>query len=763
MSNAIDPVAISRALAVEFGTSMSLSSVAGENDNFLAVTPDGVSYVAKVASPSTCRERIELEHVAVEAIVAADLGIALPSLVPNQHGDVIVSVRDVTGCQRYVRLLEFVPGDAWGTSVPASSGRLRSLGGLIAQIAVGLRTVDMPAARHSHEWDLARVEAHWSKVEAVDGLQRQQMLATAFERWAAVTQDLLTVPRGLIHGDLNDDNILIDNDRICGLLDFGDALINPLVCDLAIAMAYILLDHPDPWNAGAQIVAGYHEVRPLSETEAELLFPLLMARLAVSLVISDSRRRIDPERDAWFVTEKRAWSFLERFGDEDPVHVADRLTKLCSIRPYSDRGATAADLLERRSRTTSTALSLNYDKPIKFIRGRGAYLIDERGRPYLDLYNNVCHVGHCHPHVVQAGKRQMEALNTNTRYLTDAHVDYLERLTALLPPSLDTVFLVNSGSEANELALRLARTHSGHHDVLVVDNAYHGHTDTLINISPYKFNGRGGQGQPSWVHVASLPPSIGDVPNERGDASAYADHDAIERTINEAGRPIAAFIAETLLSCGGQVIPPLDFFETAFRHVRAAGGVCILDEVQVGFGRVGTHFWAFERYGVTPDIVVLGKPIGNGHPMAAVVCTRAVAASFESMGMEYFATFGGNPVSCAIGLAVLDVIKQEGLQEHAHETGGFLLKNIGELAKRHGKIGAVRGVGLFAGIEINEEDGVPSPVLANRIVEALRQRRILVGTDGPHNNVIKIKPPLPVATQDIARFVLELDDILTKL
>jgi 4-aminobutyrate aminotransferase-like enzyme len=371
-------------------------------------------------------------------------------------------------------------------------------------------------------------------------------------------------------------------------------------------------------------------------------------------------------------------------------------------------------------------------------------------------------VGHCHPHVVRAGQEQMARLNTNTRYLTDAHVTYAERLVSTLPAPLDTVFLLNSGSEANEVALRLARAHSGARDVWVLENAYHGHTQKLTDVSPYKFMGPGGSGSHEpWVHVLPLPDGFrGSFKGDTEDTgTAYGD--SAGAVIRAAEVPVGAFLAETLPSCGGQIIPPPNYFETVFEHVRAAGGVCILDEVQVGLGRTGSHFWAFERYGVVPDIVVMGKPIGNGHPLGAVACTSEVAQSFATIGMEFFSTFGGNPVSCAIGSAVLDVIENEGLQEHARTTGAWFLEVLRDLCDRFSCIGDVRGVGLFLGIDFVGRDGItPATALAHRVVQALRSHRILVGTDGPFDNVVKIKPPLVVTRADVDHFVLVLEHIL---
>jgi 4-aminobutyrate aminotransferase-like enzyme len=572
----------------------------------------------------------------------------------------------------------------------------------------------------------------------------------------------------LIHGDLNDENLLVIEGRLAGVIDFGDMLYNPLVCDLAIALTYALLHAPDPWDAGARIVAAYHAVRPLSVTEVELLYPLITARLAVSLVVSARRRIEDPERDAWFATEERAAAFLLQHGRHDPVAIADALARDIDVQPYPDRGATAAELLPRRHAHVSRSLSLSHGEPIKLMRGRGAYLIDERGRPYLDLYNNVAHVGHCHPRVVAAGAEQMGRLNTNTRYLTDAHVAYSERLAATLPAELPVIFLLNSGTEANELALRLARCHTDNRDVLVLDNAYHGHTQGLIDVSPYKFMGRGGRGRSEpWVHVAPMPDTFRG-PHRALPATEQAVAYASDAAAIVAGleHPPAAFMAETLPSCGGQIIPPPGYFCAVAEHVRAAGGLLILDEVQVGLGRVGSAFWAFETQDVVPDIVVMGKPIGNGHPLAAVACTRAVAASFEDNGMEFFSTFGGNPVSCAIGSAVLDVIESEGLQAHARDVGNHALAALRALhaeqpAGRPG-IGDVRGMGLFLGIELVEADGfTPASTLARAVINALRDHRILTGTDGPYDKVIKIKGPMVVTAEDVDRFARVLREVLT--
>lgn len=390
-------------------------------------------------------------------------------------------------------------------------------------------------------------------------------------------------------------------------------------------------------------------------------------------------------------------------------------------------------LIEERHRLLGRNLSVAYEKQLNIVRGSMQYLYDDEGRRYLDAYNNVAHVGHCHPKVVAAGQKQMELLNTNTRYLSNLILQYAAKLTATLPESLGVCFFVNSGSEANELALRLARTHTKARDLIVLEHAYHGNTTTLIDISPYKHDGPGGGLAPSWVHKSPLPASQAD-----------AQH-VIDLAVKLRSR-LCGFIAESMPSVAGQIVFPDGYLAQAYDAVRDAGGVCIADEVQTGYGRTGTHFWAFEKYGVVPDIVVLGKPIGNGHPIGAVITTRAIADSFDN-GMEFFSTFGGNNVSCAIGLQVLEVVQQENLQAHALKIGEHLLKGLRDLQQRHEIIGDVRGSGLFLGVELLR-DSIPATQEAARIVNQLRERGILLGTDGPYHNVLKIRPPMPFTEAD---------------
>ena len=416
--------------------------------------------------------------------------------------------------------------------------------------------------------------------------------------------------------------------------------------------------------------------------------------------------------------------------------------------------------LKLRRKYLGPSLSLSYDEPLKIVRGNGSYLYDENGREYLDCVNNISHVGHCHPVVIQAAHEQNQLLNTNTRYLHDNIIELAEKLISKLPEPLSVCYFVNSGSEANELALRMAAALTGNNNAIVLDHAYHGNTSSLINISPYKFNGRGGKGKPDHVQVVPMPDMFrGEFTDSKSAGLQYAQN--VQDAIKLQGGG-STFIAESLLGCGGQILLPDGFLQDSFQYIRNAGGICISDEIQVGLGRVGIHFWGFELQNTIPDIVTIGKPLGNGHPIAAVVTTPEIANTFNN-GMEYFNSFGGNPVSCAIALSVLNVIEAENLQQNALDVGNYLLSELNLLKQKYELIGDVRGAGLFIGIELVKDLKTKEPALemANEIVNNMKGRGILISTDGPFNNVLKIKPPLVFTRENADSLIQMLENILS--
>jgi 4-aminobutyrate aminotransferase-like enzyme/Ser/Thr protein kinase RdoA (MazF antagonist) len=758
--------AIADLLHAEYNLTGEITLLRGENENYRITLANGRSYVLKLVTARISSEVLELEGEIVAHLQAAGVKLDLPQLVPTQSGEKEASHKLDKQTTLRARLFEFVSGTPWFVAGRPSSDQFRDLGEVLAAVDVALADCEIAEARRTHPWDLTRAAQHREKIGLIQDLDQRRIVEWMFHLYAACALPRLSeLPQGIIHADVNDENILVQDGRISGLLDFGDSLYNPTISDLAIAMAYAMLDQSDPLRAGADVVSGYHQFRPLREAEIEVLFPLICGRLCTTVLNAAERRHIDPDHPTWFVSEASAWDLLGKLAAVDPLEARKRLTSSIDAAPSKDNGAPLGKLLEKRRGVISPALSIAYRQPHKMVRGEGQYLFDHRGRPFLDLVNNVCHVGHCHPRVVAAGQRQMASLNTNTRYLYDGLTDYAARLCETLPDPLTTVFLLNSGSEANELALRLAMTHTGRSHFLVVEGAYHGHTANLIALSPYKFRGPGGSGAAqSWVHVVPTPDGYRGKYKGAGRETGVAYGDEVKQVIRQAEAPLAGFLVEPLMSCAGQIVPPDGYLETAFRHIRQVGGVCIVDEVQTGFGRVGSHFWGFEMQDVVPDIVVMGKPIGNGHPMAAVVTTDAIAVSFAN-GMEFFSTFGGNPVSCAIGSAVLDVIQDEGLQQRALELGDRFCKGLKLLMQKHHLIGDVRGAGLFIGIELVRDRGTLEPATeeADELVQRLNERGILLSTDGPFHNVIKIKPPLVLTEDDVDMTLRCMDDELAEI
>ena len=421
-------------------------------------------------------------------------------------------------------------------------------------------------------------------------------------------------------------------------------------------------------------------------------------------------------------------------------------------------------LQKLRKKYLSQSFSLSYNEPLHLVRGRGQYLYDSKGNEYLDAVNNIQHVGHSHPKVTEAANEQFKKLNTNTRYLDKTILDYARALTDKLPSNLNKCYFTNSGSESNDLALRIARNHSNSKETIVLEGAYHGHVTSLIEISPYKHDGPGGKGPPEYVHVVPMPDPFRGIYRGQSSGLKYAaEVKTILDEIRSNDKRVSAFIFEPILGCGGQIIPPNDFLSSSFKMVRDNNGVCIADEVQVGFGRMGESFWGFETQDIVPDIVTLGKSIGNGHPLSVVITSEDLSNEFNN-GMEYFNSFGGNPVSCAIGHAVLKIIEEEELQKNAFRVGNELKTLLNEVKSVHDIIGDVRGKGLFLGIEIirDLETLEPDKQVTHKIVNEMRSRKILLSSDGPDHNVIKVKPPMVFNSSNALFLVETLDKVLSK-
>jgi 4-aminobutyrate aminotransferase-like enzyme/Ser/Thr protein kinase RdoA (MazF antagonist) len=697
------------------------------DQNFRLRVESGELLVLKIANSGERRDVLEYQNETIRRVAAGCPDLTLPRILPDRSGR---EIADAGG--HLVRLLTWIPGKCLA-EIPAHTPELlSSLGRALARIDRALAGLTHPAAHRTLHWDVRHAGLARQHLHLLPDRQRA-IVEAGFAAWDRI--DWSALRTGVIHGDANDYNVLVEDGRVVSILDFGDSVHTATVCDPAIAIAYAMLDKPDPVAAARCVAEAYYAEYPLTAAEADALWTLAVARLCLSVCYSAHHAQAAPENQYLGVTDAPAWALLERLSDWHADWPHDVMRRACGF----GAGRAPRAIQTTRAEHLGPSLSLSYRQPLHITHGWRSRLFDSSGHTYLDCVNNVAHVGHSHPRVVEAAAAQMRALNTNTRYLHENLAEYCERLTATLPEPLRVVYLVCSGSEANELALRLARAHTGREQVIVVDTAYHGNTNALIDLSPYKFSGPGGRGKPAHVHVVPTPDAY------RGGFSLNDVRQAAQRARGD----LAAFFCESALSCAGQVILPPGYLRDAFAAVREAGGVCVADEVQTGFGRAGSHFWMFETQGAVPDIVTLGKPIGNGHPMGAVVTTREIAASFAN-GMEYFNTFGGNPVSCAVGLAVLDVIRDEGLQENARATGGFLLEGLREMARHNRLIGDVRGQGLFIGIEFVRDRDTREPAAeeASAVVEALKERGILLSTDGPFHNVIKIKPPLVFSRAD---------------
>lgn len=796
------PIAESEAVRLAreiFNLDVSAKSLPGEyDDNFHLASTEGREFVLKVMHPAREQSFVDMQCQALQHLAKRAQQLCLPRVCPIPSGDAFTVAALFDGTKRLLWLLTYVPGPVLAKVSPHTPELLRSLGEFLGVMDDALADFSHPAAHRELKWDLAR--AGWIRdyLHHIGDPERRELV----ERFLAlyeleVMPVLKSLRRSVVYGDANDYNVLVSPPwpqprKIVSVIDFGDMHLGITVSELAIAVAYAILGKGDPLSPACAVIAGYHSVFPLQESEIGLLYPLIAIRLAVSVTNSAHRKSLVADDPYITISEAPAWEALEKLARIDPRLALHSFRNACGLlalrhdnkarKSASPVAVSSGALPDLDSRTAPLAnaeetlasrrallggnLSVSYQKPLKIVRGWMQYLYDDAGRAYLDVYNNVPLVGHSHPRVVRAIQDQIALLNTNTRYLHDNIIRYAQRLTLLLPDPLRVCYFVNSGSEANELALRLARAHTGREDVIVLEHAYHGHTTTLIDISPYKFNGPGGRGRKPWVQVAPIPDDYRG-PYRREDSAAgpkYAKHIAeILQNAHAQGRSIAAYIAETLPSVAGQIVFPPGYLAETYKHVRAAGGVCIADEVQVGFGRLGTQFWGFETQGVVPDIVVLGKPIGNAFPLAAVVTTPEIAASFNN-GMEFFSTFGGNPVACAAGLAVLDVLEEEHLQENALRVGSYLIARLRSLQEKHELIGDVRGSGLFLGVDlvVDRQTREPAPNQASYVVNRLRERGILAGTDGPYHNVIKLRPPLVFSQADADLFASTLDEVLAE-
>lgn len=659
------------------------------------------------------------------------------------------------------RLIGFLEGEIL-VNVAHTEKLLENFGEILAKADLVLQKLNLPVIKaRQYEWDILQIDLSKKYFQEIENPADRKLVEYFYLQFnEEVRPNIPELRKSIIHADANDYNVLVKNERISGIIDFGDSVYSLLINELAVALTYIMFEKDEPLKYAEAVIKGYQKIIPLQEKETDILYYLIAARLCISVSQAAHTKKLKPNDEYIAISEKPAWNLLKKWLTINPLHAQNAFRQAAGMDRVLEENLDKDISLRRKY--ISNALSLSYQKPIKMNKAAFQYMYDTQGNTYLDMRNNIPHVGHSHPRVVLAAQKQMAQLNTNTRYLYDELNEYSERLLAKFPKQLNKIFFVNSGSAASDLAIRLALNHTQKEKLAVMQYGYHGNTWASINISHYKFAGKGGSGTPENIIVADAPDTYRGKYKDKETAGKSYAFDFIKKAEQNEGQ-IAAFIAEPIISAAGQIPLPDGYLNEIYNFIRKQGGVCISDEVQTGFGRQGTDFWAFETYNVIPDIVIIGKPMGNGHPMAAVVCTEEIVKSFEN-GMEFFSSFGGNPVSCAIGSEVLKVIEEEDLVGNAFTVGNYLIEHFKNLQKKYPVIGDIRGSGLNLGIDIvkNPQSKEADTELAGQIVNRLREKEILIGTDGPFDNVLKIKPPMCFTKENVDFFIEKLEQILKK-
>ncbi|MFI4889624.1 MAG: aminotransferase class III-fold pyridoxal phosphate-dependent enzyme [Steroidobacterales bacterium] len=751
----VSPEQARRAAVEIYGLDAQVSALAGERDhNFRLQDADGVSWVLKLIDPIATPVSIDRQ-----VRVLRYLNQEFPSLpVPRLRGTLsgVETGAVACGALKYTTLLiSFLSGQSLGSHRPDAM-LLAEFGATLGRLDRALLGFFDPPSDEVLAWDVRRLP----QLAGFAGHLGSEPLRREVGRIAAAFADIQPLLSRLrtqtVHGDCHGSNVLVDGGRrfVTGIVDFGDMIHGPLVLEIAVAMSELLTEGIASPADLPGLLHAYTAVQRLQSAEIERLYELITARHAVTLLVHAWRCEHDPAGakalDAAAGTAARSLGQLADHGRE-------ALTKA-----WHDAAGTlppSTALRIRRGRLMGVGAELFYEQPLHLVRGEGVWLFDEAGRRYLDVYNNVPHVGHANPAVIEAIERQSRLLNTHTRYLHSTVLEYAEQLVSRLPAHLDTCIFVNSGSEANDVAWRIAQFSTGHGGGLVMSSAYHGITDAVTALTP----AAGAAPDPRIETLRAPPARLGchDTPAPDELAAAGADTDRAIDALRQRGIQPAAFYLDSAFTSNGIFDPPPPWLEQMLRRIRLSGALIVGDEVQYGLGRSGSHFWGFERRGYTPDIVTLGKPVGNGFPLGVVIASRELIEKFQ-IRFGFFSTFGGNPVAAAAGIAVLQVLDREQLMPGAYVTGDYLRTQLAALAARHDCLGQVRGSGLLLGLEVLGARGEPSRARAKRFVNLLvEQHSILTGTEGPAGAVLKLRPPM-VFGPEHARLLVEAIDAVAQ-
>jgi 4-aminobutyrate aminotransferase-like enzyme/Ser/Thr protein kinase RdoA (MazF antagonist) len=738
-----------------YGLDGTVSQLDSERDqNFRIDTPSGDQYVIKIANSAMDPAILMMQVEALAHIAVVDPDLPVPRVHYSRNESALERIQADDGQSHVVHVLTYIPGH-YPPEGSANHALFRSLGACLARLVLALRGFSHPAANYELLWDLKQATQLRDYLRHVPDPDHRQLAGYFLDRFERVVlPEILKLRSQIIHNDFAPNNLVVAEDDpgvIVGILDFGDMIHSPLVMDLATPIAYMFRGQDDPREIGAEVVSAYHEVLPLEPLELSLMYDLIATRLTMMNVIASWRVNLFPENYEYIAGYvDHVWDDLAVWRTLDPAEITRQYFRACGLWESEDlvptmevSKETRSAQLERRARLLGPYAYLFYETPLHIVRGEGVWLYDDEGDRYLDVYNNVPHVGHCHPHVVKAISQQTRKLNISTRYLHGLILELAERLTKQLPEPLSVCTFVCSGTEANELAWRMAKLVTGNDGALITRYSYHGNSDAVVGFSSEEI-----PHEKLPVHVATLYAPQSNTTFREPDSGLG---EAI-KILNERDHRPAMLILDSGFTSDGIYMPPSGYLRTLYDETRRAGGLCVSDEVQAGFGRLGQYFWGFEFDDVVPDIVTMGKPMGNGHPIAAVV-TRPEIAEALAADTGYFNTFGGNPVSCAAGLAVLDVIEVEGLQQNTLVVGNYLRERLSELREDYPVLGEPHGAGLLVGVDVLNSDGSPDSDLARRVMNHMRQNGVLIGTTGPNANVLKIRPPI-VFNQEHAELLL---------
>lgn len=736
----VSPEEARRAAADIYGLEAQAFALSGERDrNFRLQASDGAMYVLKLIDPASTSASLERQVGVLRYLNQEFPSLPVPRVFPTQAGAALGAI--VHGRLTHPTLLiSYLSGEALGARVPTAP-LLTEFGLILARLDRALQgffdPYFNPAGGEVLAWDMRRLPELSSFTEYLENPRVRRRVSQVSASFGALLPTLERLRAQTIHGDCHGSNVLVDATRshVTGVVDFGDMIHGPLVFEIAVAMSELLTEGIATAADLPGLLRAYTSVQRLQVAEVEHLYVLIAARHAVTILVHAWRCQHDPagaaSLDAAAATAVRS---LEQLADQGRDALTTVWHDAAGTLPPSTR------LGLRRRQFLGAGAELFYEEPLHLVRGEGAWLFDPAGRRYLDVYNNVAHVGHAHPAVIDAIERQISLLNTHTRYLHESVLDYAEQLVSRLPANLDTCIFVNSGSEANDVAWRLAQFSTGHAGGLVMSYAYHGITGAVTALTP----SAGALPDPRIVTLMAPPASLSrhDIPDPAQLEAIGADTERAIEALRARGVKPAAFYLDSAFTSSGIFDPPQAWLTEMTDRIRAAGAVIVGDEVQYGLGRSGSHFWGFERRGLIPDIVTLGKPVGNGFPLGVVIANRELIEKFQ-LRYGFFSTFGGNPVAAAAGLAVLETLDREQLMANASATGSYLRMQLKALSARHACLGDVRGAGLLLGLEVLDSRGLLSRERARRFVNQLAQRHsVLTGTEGPSGAVLKLRPPL---------------------